>query len=168
MPSLKPLLLSPLIGGSLAFACGGDARPATAADSASRPAATATASAPKRNCPDAAEVSRVLGHTVTPLRGGTGCQFTSSDDSYGADFIFGGAGSGAQLMSEVREAAAGRNAPTEAPGFGDQGVLWATLGNAAGVVVGNGKSAYAEVTMDSKERSVTKAAVLTFLRMGIQ
>ena len=167
MPTLKPLLLSPLIGGSLAFACGGDARPAASADSAPRPAA-ATASAARPNCPDAAEVSRVLGHSVAPMRGGTGCQFTSSDDSYGADFIFGGAGSDAQLMSEVREAAAGRQAPTEAPGFGDQGLLWAAVGNAAGVVVGNGKSVYAEVTMDSRDRSATKAALLTFLRTGIQ
>ena len=166
MPSLKAVLLAPLLGGSLAFACGGDARPAATADSARRP--TPAASAPKPNCPDAAEVSRVLGHAVAPLRGGTGCQFTSSDDSYGADFIFGGAGSGAQLMSEVREAAAGRSAPTEAPGFGDQGLLWAATGNAAGVVVGNGKSAYAEVTMDSQDRTATKAAVLTFLRQGIQ
>ena len=166
MPTLKPLLLSPLIGGSLAFACGADARPATSADSAPRPAAAATASRP--NCPDAAEVSRVLGHTVAPMRGGIGCQYTSDDESYDAGLIFGGAGRGPQLMSEVREEAAGRQAPTEAPGFGDQGVLWATRGNAAGVVIGNGKSAYAEVTMDSKERSATKAALLTFLRMGIQ
>jgi len=166
MPGMRPLLLSPLLGGSLAFACGGDARPASSADSAPRPAAAAAA--PRNNCPDAAEVSRVLGHTVAPLRGGTGCQYASDDESYDASFIFGGPATGAQLMREVREEAEGRRRPTEAPGFGDQGVLWAAPGNAAGAVIGNGKAAYAEVSMPGKDSSATKAAVLTFLRQGIQ
>jgi hypothetical protein len=168
MPTMRPLLLSPLIGGSLAFACGGDARPAASADSMSRPAVTSTASAPKQNCPDAAEISRVLGHTVAPLRSGVGCQYVSDDESYDADLIFGSPATGTRLMGEVREEAESRHRPTEAPGFGDQGILWAGLGNATGVVIGNGKAAYAAVSMAGKDSSVTRAAVLTFLRQGIQ
>lgn len=168
MSPMRLLVLAPLLGGSLAFACGGDARPARSADSASRAPLARAPAAQQRTCPDPAEISRVLGHTVARLRGSAACQYTSDDESFGADLIFGGAGSGPQLMSEVREAAAGRQAPTEPTGFGDQGVLWATLGNAAGVAIGNGKSAYAEVTMSGKDRSVTKAAVLTLLRQGIQ
>jgi hypothetical protein len=102
------------------------------------------------------------------MRSAVGCQYVSDDESYDASLIFGAAALGAQLMREVREEAEGRRQPTEPIGFGDQGVLWAAPGNATGVVVGNGKTAYAQVSMGSQDRNATKAAVLTFLRQGIR
>ena len=167
MPKLKSLLILPAIGGSLAFACGRDARPAASADAAPKASAGATAPAQKA-CPDAAVVSHALGTTVKFTGQGTGCMYTTDDETYESSMILGGAGSGAQLMREVQEEADGRQARTESPGVGDRGLMWAARGNAAGAVVGNGKSAYVEVTMDSKDPAATKAALLELLRKVIE
>lgn len=166
MPTLKQLLFIPVLGGSVAFACGRDARPAASSDSAPRPAAAAQPA--KKNCPPETDVSRALGSPVKYTGKGIGCMYVNDDESYGADLMLGGAGSGAQLMSEVREEAEGRRATVEQAGIGEQGVLWAATGNASGAVIGNGKSVYADVTMDSKDPSATKAALLVLLRQGIQ
>lgn len=166
MPTLKQILFIPALGGSLAFSCGGDARPAAASDST--PRAAASAQPARKSCPPEADVSRALGSPVKYTGKGIGCMYVNDDESYGADLMLRGAGSGAQLMSEVREEAEGRRAAVEPAGIGDQGVLWAATGNAAGAVIGNGKSVYADVTMDSKAPSATKAALLVLLRMGIE
>jgi hypothetical protein len=167
MPTLKQLLFVPVLGGSVAFACGRDARPAASSNGAPRPAAVAAKPAQK-NCPPEAEVSRAIGSPVKYTVKGIGCMYVNDDESYGADLMLGGAGSGAQLMSEVREEAQGRRAATEPAGIGEQGVIWAATGNASGAVIGNGKSVYADVTMDSKDRSATKAALLALLRRGLE
>jgi hypothetical protein len=166
MPTLKQLLFAPILGGSVAFACGGEARPA-AADSAPRRVATPAAPV-KKNCPDQAYVSSVLGGKVTLTGQGIGCMYVTDDESYGADMILSGAATGARLMNEVREEAQGRQIRTESPGVGDDGVLFAGQGNAAGAVVGNAKSAYVDVTMHGKDASATKAALITLLRKGIE
>ncbi len=164
----KMLLLAPLLAGSLGFACGGDPQPRAAADSTRQPTPARTATAPARPCPDAADISRLLGHTVTPLRSSVGCQYDSDDQSYTAELIFGAAPLGATLMGDVREEAAGRRLATEPIGFGDDGVLWAARGNATGVVVGNGRTAYASVSVGDRDRDFTRSAVLALLRQGIQ
>src|SRR4051794_38962447 len=160
MLAAKLLLFVPLFAGSLAFTCGGDARAVATTDDAPRLAPAAVA-APPKNCPTEAEVSRILGRAVKPMAQSIGCAYSSDDQSYSADIMHAGAATGAQLMDEVREEAKSRHLATEATDFGDRGVLWAEHGDASGAVVGNGKAAYADVTMGDQEKSATKAALVT-------
>ncbi len=165
MPKANHLLLLPAIAGSLAFACGRDAPPAASADGA--PRRTAAAPAPN-HCPDAADVSRIVGATLKFTAHGTSCVYMSDDQEFNASLILGGAGSGDQLIRETREEAEGRQMTVESPGFGDRGAIWSQRGAAAGAVVGNGKSAYVVLEMPGREQSATKAALLALLRKGIE
>lgn len=162
----KALLLLPAIAGSLAFNCGGDARPAASADSL-RPTPSAAAPA-QTSCPSEADVSRIVGITLKRAGAGSSCVYMSDDQESSASLMLRGAASGDQLIKEAREEAEGRQITVESPGFGDRGAIWSQRGTATGAVVGNGKSAYVVLEMPGKEQSATKAALLALLRKGIE
>ena len=166
MPKLTDLLLAPALAGSLALACGGDARPAASADSA--PATASAATPAQTNCPGQADVSRIVGITLKLTGPGSSCVYMSDDQESSASLMLRGAASGDQLIKEAREEAEGRQITVESPGFGDRGAIWSQRGTATGAVIGNGKSAYVVLEMPGKEQSATKAAVLALLKKGIE
>ena len=103
----KALLLLPAIAGSLAFTCGGDARPAASADSL-RPTPSAAAPA-QTSCPSEADMSRIVGITLKRAGAGSSCVYMSDDQESSASLMLRGAASGDQLIKEAREEAARRS-----------------------------------------------------------
>ena len=143
------------------------AGPAATQSAATRSASGSGGSGARDRCPTEAEIAAVIGSPVKRLKG-AGCSYQSEDEKTDVSILIMGAGSGEQLLGELKESAAGSpNAKVEpVAGIGDSAHMYAVPGRATAVAVGGGKSYWVEVSSVGGDSKVDRQPqVIQILRL---